>query len=65
MDAEIKKLKDRADKSRILYKKNLISREEAESNIMPYINEYNRRTNAIARKYKMSPKYIKFQSYIR
>jgi hypothetical protein len=61
----IKSLKDRADKARILYKKNLITREEAIAEIKPYIEACNKKSEAIAKKYKQRPKLLNVASYLR
>ena len=65
MNERIKALKDQADKARILYKKNIISRETAYLEIMPYIVTYNETSVRIAKKHKVRPKSLNFASYIR
>lgn len=65
MNIETIKLKDRADKARIMYKQNLISREEAIAEVKPYINLFNAKSKEIAKKHGCRPKFINFISYIR
>lgn len=65
MNDEIKALKDRADKARILYKKNFITREEAIAEIKPYIEVFNKKSKAIAKKYNQRPKLLNIASYLR
>ncbi len=65
MSEYIKALKDRADKARLLYKKNMITRAEANAEIMPYILAYNEKSKVIAKKYGVRPGQLNFNSYIR
>lgn len=65
MNERIRSLKDQADKARILYKKNIISRDEAYLEIMPYIVTYNETAKRIAKKHNVRPGTINFASYIR
>lgn len=65
MNEQIRLLKDRADKARILYKKNMITRSEAHAEIMPYILAYNEISKKIAKKYNVKPGAINFASYVR
>lgn len=58
-------LLDRADAARLLYKKNLITREEAIKCIKPYVEAYNTTSKEIAKKYNMSPKKIHIASFLR
>jgi hypothetical protein len=61
----LKALKDKADKARILYKQNKITRAEANAAVMPYILMFNKRSEKIAKKYNQRPKYMNFASYVR
>lgn len=65
MRSEIKILLERAEIARLSYKKNLITREEAKKEIMPYITAYNEKAKQIAKKYNAKPKLINFSSFIR
>lgn len=65
MSDKIKALKERADKARILYKRNLITRAEAHAEIIPYILAYNEKSKTIAKKYGAKPGQIHFASYVR
>jgi hypothetical protein len=65
VNKDIKALKDRADKARLLYKKNMITRAEAHAEIIPYILLYNKRSEKIAKKYNQHPKLMNFSSYVR
>lgn len=65
MSDETKILFDKAIKARLSYKQNLITREEAKEEIMPYINLYNKKSKEIAKKYNVSPKQLNFTSFIR
>lgn len=65
MNDEVKALKDRADKARILYKRNLITRDEAIAEIKPYIEVFNEKSKAIAKKYNQRPKLLNVASYLR
>jgi hypothetical protein len=65
MNEQFKVLKQRADEARILYKKNLITRAEANAEIIPYILAFNKQSDIIAKKYNVKPRHINFNSYIR
>lgn len=65
MSDEIKILKERADIARLLYKRNIIARNEAYSIIYPYILAYNKKSKVIAKKYNVRPKKIHFASFVR
>lgn len=65
MTHELAVLKEQADKARVLYARNLITREEAKTQSTPYITAFNEKATAIARKYNQRPKKISFASFIR
>lgn len=65
MNAEIKALQDRAEKARLLYKKKLISRCQAELEIKPYIEAFNEKSQLIAKKYNQRPKLMNISSFLR
>lgn len=54
-----------AQSARIAYKQNLITREKAMEDIMPYIDLYNKKSQEIAKKYGVKPKFLSFISFIR
>lgn len=58
-------LKRKAEEGRILYNRGDITREQAKEYIMPYINAFNEKSIAIAKKYGMKPKTISFGQYMR
>jgi hypothetical protein len=62
---ELALLKEQADKARILYARNLITREQAKADCTPYITAFNEKATEIARKYNQRPKKISFASFIR
>lgn len=51
--------------TRCAYKKGLITRAEAKTDIEPYIKLFNNRSMEIAKKYNMKPKKITFAGFIR
>jgi hypothetical protein len=65
MNEQLKALKERADKARILYNQNLITRAEAHAEILPYIEAFNNKSKQIAKKYRVTPKTINFASFVR
>lgn len=58
-------IKQRAFEARCAYKKGLITRTEAKTDIEPYIKLFNNRSMEIAKKYNMKPKKITFAGFIR
>lgn len=60
-----KLLKENADKARMLYRSNLISREEAVKDIQPFIETFNAKSKEIAKKYNQRPKTISVISFLR
>lgn len=65
MSDEIRILKERADAARILYKRNMIDRDEVFFEIYPYIVAYNERSKEIAKQFNIRPKQIHFASFLR
>lgn len=62
---ELEELQYNAERYRAQYNMGLCSREIAKENIMPYLNEINKRAVEIAKKYNKKPKKITFSYYIR
>lgn len=60
-----RKLLDDAEKARLLYKQGLISREECFQTVILYIDAYNAKSKATAKKYGVPAKTLNFQSFIR
>lgn len=58
-------IKQRAFEARCAYKKGLITRAEAKTDIEPYIKLFNNKSMEIAKKYNMKPKKITFAGFIR
>ena len=58
-------IKFSAFEARALYRAGLIDRAEAKIRIIPYIEEFNKRTSAIAEKYGLSPRKISFAGFVR
>lgn len=65
MNDEILKLKQRAEEYRFLYQTNQITRDVAKNNIMPYIDEVNKKSKELAKKYNQKPKKVTFITFIR
>lgn len=65
MNENIKELKVEAEVARANYRANIITREEAKKQIMPYINAVNERSKELAKKYNQRPKLVNFSSYVR
>lgn len=65
MDAKTLLLRDKAEKGRILYRSNKISRNEACGYVEPYLNAVNDKAILIAKKYNMKPKRVSFKSFVR
>lgn len=65
MTTTTKDLKEQAEIAKLFYKTGAYTREQAKAEIMPYINEFNKKSREIAKKYKQRPKTISFTSYIR
>ncbi|HLO11513.1 MAG TPA: hypothetical protein VK190_04590 [Pseudoneobacillus sp.] len=65
MNTLIRELKGKADSARLLYKRNLITRDECREAVKPYIMAYNEKSQEVAVKYNVRPKFISFSSYIR
>lgn len=65
MTDETKRLRDRAEKGRMLYRSGNATMEEAKELVMPYINHFNNRSKEIAKKFNQRPKFISFNSFCR
>lgn len=65
MTKEIEALKVRADGARSLYRCGQITRKEAEAEIKPYADEFNRKSREIAKKYGQRPRLFSLASYLR
>ena len=65
MSEEVKMLKDKAEKGRILYRTSAVDIDEAKEMIMPYINAVNKRAKELAVKFGMKPKKVNFYSFVR
>lgn len=65
MTEETKRLRDQAEKGRMLYRSGNATMEEAKELVMPYINLFNKRSKEIAKKYNQRPKFISFNSFCR
>lgn len=65
MSENIKELKTLAEIARANYRANIITREEAKEQIMPYIDAVNARSKELAKKYNQKPKLVNFSSYVR
>lgn len=65
MSENIKELKTLAEIARANYRANIITREEAKEQIMPYIDAVNARSKELAKKYNQRPKLVNFSSYVR
>jgi hypothetical protein len=65
MNKEFAKLKDRADKARILYKQNKLTRAEAIAEVTPYVLAFNSKSKEIAKKYGQRPGQMNISSYLR
>ena len=65
LNAEIKALQDRAEKARLLYKRKLITRCQAVSEIQPYVEAFNEKSQSIAKKYNQRPKLMNISSFLR
>lgn len=65
MNEDISTLKNKAEDARILYNLNRISRDEAKEIIIPYLDEVNKLSVIIAKKYNQKPTNIDFISFCR
>jgi hypothetical protein len=65
MAHELAVLKEQAEKARVLYGRNLITRKEAQEQCKPYIEAFNAKATEIAKKYNQRPKKISFATFIR
>lgn len=65
MNLEVRALQERAEKARILYNLNKITRGEAKNEIMPYIDACNKKSEELAKKYNQRPRPITFASFVR
>ena len=62
---ETKELYSKALEARHLYKIGMISREEANQDIEPYVKVFNKASEEIAKKYDQRPKLINFSIFVR
>ena len=58
-------IKERAETARINYRIGLINREEANRDILPYLNIVNSKSKEIAKKYNQKANTITLASFIR
>lgn len=58
-------LKQKALIAKLMYQTNRITREEARTEIQPFIDLFNEKSKEIAKKYNQKPKTISFISYVR
>ena len=65
MREEIMELKQKAENAKYLYRTNVISRETAKEEIMPYIEAYNQKSLEIAKRYNQKAKKLTFASFVR
>ncbi|WP_342435932.1 hypothetical protein NSS79_20635 [Paenibacillus sp. FSL L8-0436] len=65
MSPEIAALKGRAESYKLLYKTNQVGRDEALSNIQPYIDAVNTKATALAKKFNVRPKLITVTGFLR
>ena len=65
MSEEVKALKDKAEKGRILYRSSQIDIKEAKAMVMPYLNAVNKRAKELAKKYNQRPRSVNFYSFVR
>ena len=63
--AILDEIRENAERYRFLYLTNQCSREEAKLNIQPYLDEVNKTSIEIAKKYKQKPKFVGFAAYTR
>lgn len=65
MLSKIDSLRARAEEHKLLYKAGKISREEAKSGIMPFIDTFNEKSIKIAAKWQQKPKLIGLAGFLR
>lgn len=65
MNKDIQELKQLAELARAEYRRSLITREEAQERIMPYINAVNERSKELAKKYNQKPRMASFNTFVR
>lgn len=65
MKAEVKVLKENAEKARSLYRMGAITREEAKKDIKPYVDAVNNKSKEIAKKYNQRPRLIDIYGFMR
>lgn len=58
-------LRTKAEEAKILYNSNLITRNEAKEIIQPYLDEVNKKSIDLAKKYGRKPMKVSFISYCR
>jgi hypothetical protein len=54
-----------AEEAKVLYRANLITREEAKARIKPYADYYNETAARIAKKYNRKPQKFSFSAFMR
>lgn len=65
MNLEIQILKERAESYKVLYQTNQVNRDEAISNIQPYIDAVNAKAKALAKKFNVRPKLVTVAGFLR
>ena len=65
MDLCFSELKDKAIMARCLYADGIITRDEAKSVIMPYLEKVNEKSEELAKKYKTKAKKVSFTAFCR
>ncbi|ODD23709.1 hypothetical protein BB699_04365 [Listeria monocytogenes] len=65
MREDIQRLKDKAHTAKMKYHRNLIDRETAKKQIIPYAEAFNTRSKEIAKKYNQKPKLLSVAAFLR
>lgn len=65
MDLKTAKLKDAAEKGKMLYCSGRMAQEDAKLLVMPYLNAINARAVEIAAKYNQRPRTVSFRAFVR
>lgn len=65
MNCDFDLIKEKAETARINYRIGLISREEANLDILPYLNILNSKSKEIAKKYNQKHRDVSFTEYVR
>jgi hypothetical protein len=61
----IEELKSKAEQAKFLYRTRQITREEAQAEIVPYLEQFNIKSKEVAKKYGVKPKLVNFVGWIR